>query len=112
MLIRILLVTSLLVWFSSCTTTNELRRARLVNEHRVMTYLPDNGRIYRLEPFEQPTVESPRAMPNFEALSYSPLKSEPAVVQMNKGKMMPAQARPRSPVVSYSPLTGEAVIIK
>ena len=110
---KIFVLIAVVFFIQGCSATYELKRARRWNEHRVVSYSPQSGKVYRLPPFEEPFEEAPRAMPEWTALSYSNFKTDPDIVTMSKPRMMKASPRKVERVgsgVVYSPFTNEMVV--
>lgn len=115
MLRNTIVVLALLGALSACSTTQELRQARIETNERLTSYSPLTGESYRRLPRVLTENQQVRAMPKDSAYSYSPFTGESSLIETQPGRRAPASKR-KSPnqsdqVVSYSPLWGEALVV-
>ena len=112
LMIRLLTLSAIALILTACTPTAERLKAERMVQERTSYYSMQAGDIYRYPAHDYPWEETPRAMPDFAALSYSLLRPEPTIVEVQKGRMGTARPQSRPQFASgwvYSPLTGEAI---
>lgn len=105
------LIALALLFLQGCTTTAELKKARVRNQERSVTYSPLSGKSYRYPPLTESQEEEPRARLKWEEVSNSPFSLESKTILINPGRIAAAASqREKQPGVVYNPFTGETTV--